>query len=188
MKLIFIALSLGTSASLPTRERGLKLSYFPTCGIWDASLPTRERGLKYITQYIIKSSKVTVAPYAGAWIEIHSTAYLNCSRNVAPYAGAWIEISAVSLRQIVVFVAPYAGAWIEIFSRRSQMASRSSSLPTRERGLKSLKEILIKPRRMVAPYAGAWIEMMMLGSVKFCINVAPYAGAWIEMECMIQVK
>ena len=34
---------------------------------------------------------------------------------------------------------------------------------------------------MVAPYAGAWIEMMMLGSVKFCINVAPYAGAWIEM-------
>ena len=58
-----------TDASLPTRERGLKLSYFPTCGIWDA-----------------------VAPYAGAWIEIFGGVCVSRLGVVAPYAGAWIEI------------------------------------------------------------------------------------------------
>ena len=33
------------------------------------SLPSRERGLKYVTYYFLKNS-LSVAPFAGAWIEI----------------------------------------------------------------------------------------------------------------------
>ena len=34
----------------------------------------------------------TVAPYAGAWIEIRETLTKKGAATVAPYAGAWIEI------------------------------------------------------------------------------------------------
>ena len=77
--------------SLPTRERGLKVSQFPKsihfirvapyAGAWIErsihiglvkpvflSLPTRERGLKAIINFEYFDS-VRVAPYAGAWIE-----------------------------------------------------------------------------------------------------------------------
>ena len=33
---------------------------------------------------------------------------------VAPYAGAWIEIHKTDFNVLVTWVAPYAGAWIEI--------------------------------------------------------------------------
>ncbi len=35
----------------------------------------------------------TVAPFAGAWIEIQSTADSYRAMFVAPFAGAWIEIA-----------------------------------------------------------------------------------------------
>ena len=58
---------------------------------------------------------MNVAPYAGAWIEIHvGLAPSIKSMYVAPYAGAWIEISSLKLSMIMSLVAPYAGAWIEI--------------------------------------------------------------------------
>ena len=61
------------------------------CCIILLSLPSRERGLKLI----LPACPVclhSVAPFAGAWIEIriksnHKTSYI-----VAPFAGAWIEI------------------------------------------------------------------------------------------------
>ena len=34
--------------------------------------------------------------------------------SVAPYAGAWIEISQSNFGKNPLIVAPYAGAWIEI--------------------------------------------------------------------------
>ena len=34
--------------------------------------------------------------------------------NVAPYTGAWIEIVPSGPIQLSAFVAPYTGAWIEI--------------------------------------------------------------------------
>ena len=34
----------------------------------------------------------TVAPFAGAWIEIYSIRNLRSAGDVAPFAGAWIEI------------------------------------------------------------------------------------------------
>ena len=33
---------------------------------------------------------------------------------VAPFAGAWIEIAMKELKDLVNTVAPFAGAWIEI--------------------------------------------------------------------------
>ncbi len=56
------------------------------------------------------------------------------------------------------------------------------SLPSRERGLKSLRR-----RRHpaadheVAPLAGAWIEITRFLKVRLSVQVAPLAGAWIEI-------
>ena len=36
------------------------------------------------------------------------------SASVAPYAGAWIEMVVARLPMVLIPVAPYAGAWIEI--------------------------------------------------------------------------
>ena len=54
---------------------------------------------------------------------------------VAPLAGAWIEIIHKLRHYFASKVAPLAGAWIEInlFIRHP---NTSSSLPSRERGLK----------------------------------------------------
>ena len=40
----------------------------------------------------------TVAPFAGAWIEIRETFYNLCASSVAPFAGAWIEIKVITNR------------------------------------------------------------------------------------------
>ena len=55
------------------------------------SLPTRERGLKSAPTLTLTPCAL-VAPYAGAWIEIHDEWWIISKRCVAPYAGAWIEI------------------------------------------------------------------------------------------------
>ena len=38
-------------------------------------------------------SGITVAPFAGAWIEIADGGAVSKSAEVAPFAGAWIEIN-----------------------------------------------------------------------------------------------
>ena len=58
----------------------------------------------------------------------------------------------------VASVAPFAGAWIEI-SVSSGSSVASTSLPSRERGLKSLLTDLYHNLYIVAPFAGAWIEI-----------------------------
>ncbi len=57
-----------------------------------------------------------------------------------------------------------------------------ASLPTWERGLKSITAGLIPIIRTVAPYMGAWIEITLPhGFTKMKRKVAPYMGAWIEI-------
>ena len=57
------------SASLPSRERGLKYAFWNQLAAYFKSLPSRERGLKfYLFRYLVGG--VGVAPFAGAWIEI----------------------------------------------------------------------------------------------------------------------
>ena len=53
------------------------------------SLPTRERGLKLT--YGASAARDEVAPYAGAWIETYCFMPTSPITIVAPYAGAWIE-------------------------------------------------------------------------------------------------
>ena len=77
---------------------------------------------------------------------------------VAPFAGAWIEIVYAFTETAHIHVAPFAGAWIEILIKH-QNSFPVSSLPSRERGLKSWLRSRIGVEKMVAPFAGAWIEI-----------------------------
>ena len=55
--------------SLPSRERGLKSKLATAMRQLMSSLPSRERGLKY-SNHCIGTQCNSVAPFAGAWIEI----------------------------------------------------------------------------------------------------------------------
>ena len=59
------------------------------------------------------------------------------------------------------------------------------SLPSRERGLKSLLLILHGIKKNVAPLAGAWIEIIIVFKCCRKLLVAPLAGAWIEIVLQI---
>ena len=101
-----------------------------------------------------------VAPFAGAWIEmadlsgteegrrslpsrergLKSKADLDTKEQelVAPFAGAWIEITELNAdASKAIDVAPFAGAWIEIEIAAQMGVTPETSLPSRERGLKS---------------------------------------------------
>ena len=54
---------------------------------------------------------------------------------VAPLAGAWIEMTCLFCGLGLGYVAPLAGAWIEMYIF-GITPGKSSSLPSRERGLK----------------------------------------------------
>ena len=58
-----------TTTSLPSRERGLKLEDSPCKVQCHWSLPSRERGLKFTLELYVDFDG-SVAPLAGAWIEI----------------------------------------------------------------------------------------------------------------------
>ena len=67
-------------------------------------------------------SSPSVAPLAGAWIEIDHSKYANEYEKVAPLAGAWIEILHFGVKTSIWVVAPLAGAWIEMLFYVSSMA------------------------------------------------------------------
>ena len=57
-------------------------------------------------------------------------------------------------------VAPLAGAWIEIIYNTRIEVAATSSLPSRERGLKFHQYWKYQQSQQVAPLAGAWIEIL----------------------------
>ena len=77
---------------------------------------------------------------------------------VAPLAGAWIEIYQFNKHFLRLSVAPLAGAWIEMAFVDDEQ-QKAQSLPSRERGLKSLSASGGRDKEVVAPLAGAWIEI-----------------------------
>ena len=85
----------------------------------------------------------SVAPFAGAWIEITIPWAIESTACVAPFAGAWIEIGGICICDCDNFVAPFAGAWIEILDMY-RTDCLFSSLPSRERGLKLFLTFLEK--------------------------------------------
>ena len=66
--------------------------------------------------------------------------------SVAPLAGAWIEINFYQVFTILSRVAPLAGAWIEIRLWKVLLCKRVESLPSRERGLKYYDTLPINHR------------------------------------------
>ena len=76
-----------------------------------------------------------VAPLVGAWIEIKKSSSVSTNISVAPLVGAWIEIPLSMKCNNQQVVAPLVGAWIEI-CWTDALLSRTSSLPSWERGLK----------------------------------------------------
>ena len=136
--------------SLPSRERGLKLypshpwtaeeDVAPFAGAW---IEIKASGLP--ADYRL------VAPFAGAWIEIPLNFPRGRGCRVAPFAGAWIEIVTIAFASSFVMVAPFAGAWIEISGVKLQYLRKKSSLPSRERGLKSQMRVLEREETMSLP-------------------------------------
>ena len=61
-------------------------------------------------------------------------------------------------REMLLYVAPLAGAWIEI-TEITKVLPQSTSLPSRERGLKYHRLLDLLALQNVAPLAGAWIEI-----------------------------
>ena len=72
----------------------------------------------------------------------------------------------------MVSVAPLVGAWIEIFLDSDTRCS-GMSLPSWERGLKSMIVILILSEGAVAPLVGAWIEIICSSTARILIPSLP---------------
>ena len=102
----------------------------------ELSLPSRERGLKLSFTHGCQPKR-KVAPLAGARIEIPGLALPIPVTTVAPLAGARIEMHERSAWRFERTVAPLAGARIEI-NKANHSISVDGSLPSRERGLKYL--------------------------------------------------
>ena len=78
---------------------------------------------------------------------------------VAPLVGVRIEIKKRTIRIEQNCVAPLVGARIEIL-RRIYKTGEHQSLPSWERGLKSVRLHREKDRKEVAPLVGARIEIL----------------------------
>ena len=86
----------------------------------------------------LRFSAAAVAPLVGAWIEIAHLSACRAEASVAPLVGAWIEICVWLPDAQVILVAPLVGAWIEITIPPFFAKHLLSSLPSWERGLKSV--------------------------------------------------
>ena len=79
-------------------------------------------------------------------------------------------------------VAPFAGAWIEILSYLLQLVGIVASLPSRERGLKFIKNTFgIKFDRSL-PSRERGLKWFVYAAKITGEVVAPFAGAWIEIK------
>ncbi len=144
------------SVSHPSRVRGLKpesWGYAEYCGL---SHPSRVRGLKLKPCPDLMPA-ITVAPFAGAWIETHFGCSLCSIKNVAPFAGAWIETSKRTRPCLTIRSHPsrVRGLKHKCFCNT---AKTHMSHPSRVRGLKPFIFRVTYCPPNVAPFAGAWIE------------------------------
>ena len=74
-------------------------------------------------------TQMSVAPLAGAWVEILGIVEYGVFDYVAPLAGAWVEILVKSDIQKLIDVAPLAGAWVEILIEFSPLVKRRRRSP-----------------------------------------------------------
>ena len=102
-----------------------------------ASRPSRARGLKQSDWYQARWP-INVAPFAGAWIETRAHHQVMHNRGVAPFAGAWIETSALSARIVIGWPSrPSRARGLKLY-RVVLLAVWRRSRPSRARGLKPM--------------------------------------------------
>ena len=89
-------------------------------------------------------------------------------------------MDTVFFSQPLNWVAPFVGAWIEILLPIYRIF-HAVSLPSWERGLKSVDLIGALATCVVAPFVGAWIEIVAVAKGIKTWYVAPFVGAWIEI-------
>ena len=77
----------------------------------------------------------SVAPFAGAWIEIPEPYHWFRKVSVAPFAGAWIEMSNLEQELLEVRSLPSRELGLKL-AKVKIMEYPAVSLPSRERGLK----------------------------------------------------
>ena len=119
----------------------------------------------------------TVAPFAGAWIEMPLCTRVCPHHIVAPFAGAWIEIPTPwAVRPAPPQSLPSRERGLK-GDGQSNHDHLPTSLPTRERGLKFLLALDQLGGDRVAPFAGAWIEMAWSRGTARSQAVAPFAGS-----------
>ena len=77
-------------------------------------------------------------------------------------------------------VTPLAGVWVEILM---SMGSNWNilSLPSRECGLKFLRQPYQGFSEIVTPLAGVWVEILCRKSGNIACPVTPLAGVWVEI-------
>ena len=97
------------------------------------------------------SGNLYVAPFVGAWIEIHRYVYIYDIHTVAPFVGAWIEMFPFYTLIASNLVAPFVGAWIEMHTIKGLTVNFGKSLRSSERGLKfGIDELnVVEPGRSV---------------------------------------
>ena len=125
----------GQHRSLPSWERGLKPVPCSTSSLRPPSLPSWERGLKLPLHYNHLYFE-SVAPFVGAWIETMKVIMTKQKKNTS--LPSWER---------------------GLKHRRLQSRLRRAwSLPSWERGLKRLVVHCLRRSFVVAPFVGAWIE------------------------------
>ena len=88
-----------------------------------------------------------------------STAFIELGGTVAPFAGAWIEIYLLYRVLCIPRSLPLRERGLKsVFPGRNY--TDPLSLPLRERGLKCTGITITSACHRVAPFAGAWIEII----------------------------
>ena len=114
------------------------------------SLPSRERGLKF-APWERTGIMHSVAPFAGAWIEILFARTHACAPTSLPSRERGLKSIIIYDHPASTTVAPFAGAWIEIYVVLTSLTQTVMSLPSRERGLKYCHRDLVWRQRESLP-------------------------------------
>ena len=144
------------------------------------SLPSRERGLKYRPQQR-NVMKLLVAPFTGAWIEISNRSLASLRATVAPFTGAWIEILPQARSRPVMSSLPSRERGLKSYKAFECRATMSGSLPSRERGLKYRGNRDRRGGNRSLPSRERGLKFDEQTGFLGVLDVAPFAGAWIEM-------
>ena len=124
---------------------------------------TRERKLKFVCK-IAKIDRgslcdFTVAPHAGAWVEIIAQRASQRGYESPPTRGRGLKYPNVSQYEEERTSPPTRGRGLKSSKACPCPPLMVASPPTRGRGLKSGKADQSDERHQVAPHAGAWVEI-----------------------------